>query len=77
MAPAHRFSPKRTSYRAWWPARPAPKPHHALHVLRVQPGQAVGLFNGLGREPQALVRDASRRDMTIDITGERKVQPEI
>lgn len=40
--------------------------HHALHVLRLQPGDQVRLCDGAGRVATATVRDCSRHHLTCD-----------
>jgi len=53
-----------------------PEAHHALHVVRVQQGDPVILFDGMGREIEGRVSATTRHDVTIEITNERNVEPE-
>ncbi|NIA14158.1 MAG: RsmE family RNA methyltransferase [Nitrospiraceae bacterium] len=45
--------------------------HHALHVVRIQVGDAVVLFDGQGREIDGLVERATKREVFVSPTGER------
>lgn len=40
---------------------PETEAHHASHVMRVKPGDAVTLFDGQGYESQAVIESAARR----------------
>lgn len=44
-----------------------PEAHHALHVLRVRPGDGVRVFDGAGRAADATVTAATRRDVTLAV----------
>ncbi len=44
-----------------------PEAHHLANVCRLRPGDAVILFNGDGRQYRAVVRDASKRRVTLDV----------
>jgi 16S rRNA (uracil1498-N3)-methyltransferase len=44
-----------------------PEAHHALHVVRVQQGEPVALFDGHGREIVGTVARASRREVTVAV----------
>jgi 16S rRNA (uracil1498-N3)-methyltransferase len=46
-----------------------PQAHHALRVLRLKPGDAVTLFNGDGAEYAAVVIEANRDRVALDVTG--------
>jgi 16S rRNA (uracil1498-N3)-methyltransferase len=46
---------------------PPDEAHHLLHVLRLQPGARVGVFDGRGREWTGRVAATSRRTATIDL----------
>jgi 16S rRNA (uracil1498-N3)-methyltransferase len=50
---------------------PQAEAHHALHVVRVSPGDAVILFDGAGRELTGHVARTSRRDVTVSVDAER------
>ena len=50
--------------------------HHLLHVLRGQPGQAVVLFDGSGREFEARIAECSRREVLLRIESSRIVSRE-
>lgn len=54
-----------------------PEAHHALHVVRVQHGDPVILFDGLGREIRGRVLGTTRQDVAIEVTKERNIQPEL
>ena len=41
--------------------------HHLAVVCRVRPGDAVCLFNGDGRQYPATVREASRKEVTVEV----------
>ncbi len=56
-------------------ALPQEEAHHALKVLRVRPGDAVVLFDGLGREWPGAVAAATRHDVQVSITEARLTQP--
>jgi 16S rRNA (uracil1498-N3)-methyltransferase len=43
--------------------------HHALHVLRLQPGSPVTVFDGRGRRAPAVVCSAGRREVAVELTG--------
>jgi 16S rRNA (uracil1498-N3)-methyltransferase len=45
-----------------------PEAHHLATVLRARPGDAVCLFNGDGAEYQAVVVEAARKQVTLDVT---------
>ncbi len=49
--------------------------HHALHVLRVKPGQSVEVFDGQGRSAPATVVRTSRREVTLDLGQPNQAQP--
>jgi 16S rRNA (uracil1498-N3)-methyltransferase len=54
---------------AWAEGQPIPVPpeesHHLARVLRVQPGQRVTVFDGAGREAEALVESAGRLGLSV------------
>jgi 16S rRNA (uracil1498-N3)-methyltransferase len=41
--------------------------HHALHVLRIQPGERVAVLNGVGEELLCEVQEAGRRAVTLRV----------
>lgn len=41
--------------------------HHIVRVLRLRPGAPLRVFNGLGCEHEATLRDARRSDTTVEI----------
>lgn len=48
---------------------PPPQAHHALRVLRLKAGDAVVLFNGDGYEYAAVISEAGRGRVALEITG--------
>ncbi len=46
---------------------PETEAHHARNVLRLTPGDVVELFDGCGVSARGLVRDASKRQVTVEI----------
>ena len=49
--------------------------HHALHVLRLRQGEAVELFDGLGRRCCGSVASIARSSMAVRITGKPEIFP--
>lgn len=49
--------------------------HHALHVLRVRPGDSVVLFDGHGREVTGEVASLTRREVVVQVIEERITPP--
>jgi 16S rRNA (uracil1498-N3)-methyltransferase len=49
--------------------------HHALHVVRVQIGDPVVLFDGQGREIEGTVSRVSRHDASVRCNSDRRVPP--
>jgi len=49
--------------------------HHALHVVRVRPGDPVALFDGHGREILGEVVTAGKREVVIQALEERVLPP--
>ncbi len=41
--------------------------HHALHVMRLKPGEKVELFDGAGRVGQAIISGSDRRTVTLKL----------
>lgn len=52
-----------------------PEAHHALHVMRVKPGDGVLAFDGAGTEWQAAVVSADRRCVTLRLGEPRTEDP--
>ncbi len=48
--------------------------HHMLHVLRMQVGDPVLVFNGTGAEADAVIAKTSRKTVEIKITERREIQ---
>ncbi|HUW59796.1 MAG TPA: RsmE family RNA methyltransferase [Candidatus Bathyarchaeia archaeon] len=49
--------------------------HHALHVVRVRPGDPVALFDGHGREISGEVVTAGKREVVVQALEERVLPP--
>ena len=49
--------------------------HHALHVVRVRPGDAVALFDGEGQECQGNVAAVARHGVRVEILDRRESSP--
>jgi 16S rRNA (uracil1498-N3)-methyltransferase len=41
--------------------------HHVTHVLRLRPGAAVRVFDGMGCEHEAMIREVRRTQVTVEI----------
>ncbi|HYX64924.1 MAG TPA: 16S rRNA (uracil(1498)-N(3))-methyltransferase [Burkholderiales bacterium] len=50
--------------------------HHAMHVLRIRPGDAVTLFNGRGGEYPSRVAAIERRKVMVDVLSHDPVERE-
>jgi 16S rRNA (uracil1498-N3)-methyltransferase len=50
--------------------------HHVIHVLRLQAGAPLTLFDGLGIEYSALIKRIDKGGLTLTITGRRSVSRE-
>jgi len=48
--------------------------HHLLHVLRMQVGDSVLVFNGTGVEAEAVITKTARKTVEIKITERREAQ---
>jgi 16S rRNA (uracil1498-N3)-methyltransferase len=55
---------------------PEESAHHAVHVLRLQTGDAVALFNGQGGEYAARIASIQRLRIAIDVLQQRAVERE-
>jgi len=49
--------------------------HHALHVVRVRPGDPVALFDGHGREISGEVIAVEKREVVVEALEERVLPP--
>ena len=50
--------------------------HHAIHVLRVRPGETVRLFDGLGFFYDGIVADIAKKSLSIKIESRAESQAE-
>jgi 16S rRNA (uracil1498-N3)-methyltransferase len=55
---------------------PLPQAHHAVRVLRLKAGDTVVLFNGDGAEYAAVIVDAGRDRLALDVTARAAVDRE-
>jgi 16S rRNA (uracil1498-N3)-methyltransferase len=55
---------------------PEDSAHHAVHVLRVHPGDEVTLFNGRGGEYPARIASIQRLKVLVDVLAHRAVERE-
>ncbi len=55
---------------------PEDSAHHAIHVLRLRPGDAVTLFNGRGGEYAARIASMERLRIAADVLGHDPVERE-
>jgi len=53
----------------------AAEAHHALHVLRMRPGDGVELFNGNGTVARGILRSAGHRDVLVGIESRSACPP--
>jgi 16S rRNA (uracil1498-N3)-methyltransferase len=53
----------------------AEEAHHALHVVRLRPGEPVALFDGHGREWLGRVARHTRREVYVSIESMRETPP--
>lgn len=51
--------------------------HHALHVMRVKPGDPIELFDGCGNEFEATIVATQRKQVTVQITAQHAVSREL
>ncbi len=54
-----------------------PGPARHVQVRRMQPGEALVLFDGLGGEWDARVREMGRRDVTVELGTHRSIEREL
>ena len=57
-------------------ALPAAAAHHATHVLRLRPGEALVLFDGQGGEYEARLAGTSRAGVEVEVLAHRPVERE-
>ncbi|HTE16540.1 MAG TPA: RNA methyltransferase PUA domain-containing protein, partial [Burkholderiales bacterium] len=50
--------------------------HHVIHVLRLQAGAPLTLFDGRGVEYPALIRRIDKSGLTLTVTARREVSRE-
>lgn len=50
--------------------------HHVIHVLRLQAGASLTLFDGRGVECQALIKRIDKSGVTVTVTGRSEVSRE-
>jgi 16S rRNA (uracil1498-N3)-methyltransferase len=50
--------------------------HHVIHVLRLQAGAPLTLFDGRGRESPALIKRIDKSGLTLTVSGPREVSRE-
>ena len=55
---------------------PEDSAHHAVHVLRVQAGEEIALFNGRGGEFAARIASIQRLKVLVDVLAHRAVERE-
>lgn len=56
-------------------ALPDIEAHHAAHVVRVKPGDAVEIFDGQGRECTGAIESVNRREVRVTVQNDRHVPP--
>ncbi len=54
----------------------ASQAHHVIHVLRLQAGAALTLFDGRGTEYAALIKRIDKSGLALTVTGSREVSRE-
>ena len=54
----------------------AAQAHHVIHVLRLQAGAPLTLFNGRGVEYPALIKRIDKSGLTLTVSGRREVSRE-
>ena len=73
MAHTHRFYSDSVSPGAREVLLSPEESHHALHVVRVRPGEAVALFDGCGGLWRGQVARAGRGSVYVTVEGEERV----
>jgi len=73
MPHVHRFYVPQESVSAAEIALPLEESHHALHVVRVQQGERVVLFDGEGTELDGEVSRATRREVFVAVRKTRRI----
>jgi 16S rRNA (uracil1498-N3)-methyltransferase len=53
-----------------------PQAHHVIHVLRLQAGAALTLFDGRGTEYEALIKRIDKSGLTLTVTARREISRE-
>ncbi|HRI88166.1 MAG TPA: RsmE family RNA methyltransferase [Candidatus Hydrogenedentes bacterium] len=71
MSHVHRFFVENDAVNEHGATLTGQEAHHALHVVRVRPGDSVLLFNGSGSEWQASVADVSRHAVQLAVSDMR------
>ena len=71
MAHVHRFHIPSQEGEPAEIALPEHEAHHALHVVRIRPGEGVSLFDGRGREWLGTVSRVTRREVTVSVDEDR------
>ncbi|QDO97974.1 16S rRNA (uracil(1498)-N(3))-methyltransferase [Ferrovibrio terrae] len=54
---------------------PDDQAHYLRHVLRLQPGEAVALFNGRDGEFRAVIAEAGKKGVRLDLAAQLRPQP--
>jgi 16S rRNA (uracil1498-N3)-methyltransferase len=54
---------------------PDDQAHYLRHVLRLQPGEAVALFNGRDGEFRAVIAEAGKKGVRLDLKTQLRPQP--
>src|SRR5436305_11719217 len=49
--------------------------HHALHVLRIHPGERVSVLDGAGREYSCVVQKSDRRTVQLSVLETKQHPP--
>jgi 16S rRNA (uracil1498-N3)-methyltransferase len=75
MAHLHRFFVAPGAPEAGELVLPPEEGHHALHVVRLKPGDTVALFDGRGRVFDARVSQMTRKEVWVAIEGVKHSAP--
>lgn len=54
----------------------APQAHHVIHVLRLQAGDGLTLFDGRGTEYAAVIKRIDKSGLLLGVTGRREISRE-